>query len=268
MPLPSPTHLIIMPTYNTGPRLLQTVREALEVWSPIWVVVDGSTDGSDLPLDALARDTPHLRILRLASNQGKGAAVLHAATAAAAAGFSHALTMDADGQHPATAVAGFMKTSLATPRALVLGVPQFDDNAPAIRVNGRKICNFWTNFETLWSGIGDSLFGMRVYPLADLVATMTPRRFGRGFDFDPELAVRLCWRGLPLLNIPCPVRYLSVAEGGVSQFRYLRDNTLLTWMHLRLMIEFLIRLPVLAVLAVRRLAGREKFGDDKGRKKG
>jgi len=253
MPHPSSTHLIIIPTYDTGPLLLRTVREALAAWAPVWVVVDGSTDGSDLPLDAIARDDPGLRILRLSPNQGKGAAVLHGAKEAAAAGFTHALAMDADGQHPATAITRFMETSLTNPRALVLGVPQFGDDAPALRVNGRKLCNFWVNVETLWAGIGDSLFGLRVYPIADLIATMDPIRFARRFDFDPELAVRLCWRGLPPLNLPCPVRYPSAAEGGVSQFRYLRDNTLLTWMHMRLITEFFIRLPM---LAVRRLRGK------------
>jgi hypothetical protein len=95
------------------------------------------------------------------------------------------------------------------------------------------------HLETLWAGIGDSLFGFRVYPIAPLVEIMEATRWMRRFDFDAEAAVRLCWRGVRPVNIAVPVRYLSAEEGGVSQFRYLRDNLLLTWMHTRLVLELL-----------------------------
>ena len=101
--------------------------------------------------------------------------------------------------------------------------------------------------ETLWSGINDSLFGLRIYPIADLRAIMEGKGFARRFDFDPEVAVRMCWRGMPTINIPCPVRYFSAEEGGVSQFRYLRDNKLLILMHCRLLAGFLLRFPLLAL---------------------
>jgi hypothetical protein len=93
--------------------------------------------------------------------------------------------------------------------------------------------------------VQDSLFGFRVYPIAPLVRVMERRRWMRRFDFDPEAAVRLVWAGVPPLNLPAPVKYLSAAEGGVSHFKYLRDNVLLTGMHVRLMVEFVLRLPVL-----------------------
>jgi len=67
----------------------------------------------------------------------------------------------------------------------------------------------------------------------------------RRFDFDPEAAVRLCWQGVPVINRPAPVRYFRREEGGVSHFRYVRDNLLLTWMHTRLFLEFVPRLPLL-----------------------
>ena len=118
-------------------------------------------------------------------------------------------------------------------------------------MRGRRISNWWANLETLWSGIGDSLFGFRVYPVRPLLEVMRARRWMRRFDFDPEAAVRLAWLGLPLVNIPAPVRYLRPEEGGVSHFRYGRDNALLTWMHVRLMLGFLARLPLLAWRRVR-----------------
>jgi hypothetical protein len=93
--------------------------------------------------------------------------------------------------------------------------------------------------------VRDSLFGFRVYPIAPLIVVMQSRHFMRRFDFDPEAAVRLVWAGVPPLNLPAPVRYLTPAEGGVSHFNYLRDNVLLTGMHVRLMVEFVLRLPQL-----------------------
>jgi len=247
----SRSHLVLIPSYNTGPQVYETVRAARAHWAPVWVVVDGSTDGTREGLEGMARGDPQLRVLALARNSGKGAALLHALGEAAAAGFTHALTMDADGQHPPESIPAFMQASMRAPGALVLGVPQFDASAPALRVKGRRISNWWANLETLWAGIGDSLFGFRVYPLQPLLEVMRGRRWMRRFDFDPEAAVRLVWRGLAPLNLPAPVRYLRPEEGGVSHFHYWRDNALLTWMHVRLMVGFVLRLPRLALRRLR-----------------
>jgi glycosyltransferase involved in cell wall biosynthesis len=214
-------------------------------------VVDGSTDGSEAPLLEAARQDPGLELLLLPRNAGKGAAVLHGLRAAARRGFTHALVMDADGQHPAEAIPRFMAASRAAPGAMILGLPVFGPEAPQLRVKGRRVSNWWANLETLWAGIGDSLFGFRVYPIAPLIEVMAASRWMRRFDFDPEAAVRLAWRGVPPVNLPAPVRYLSVAEGGVSHFRYGRDNTLLTWMHARLVLGMLARLPRLALRRLR-----------------
>jgi glycosyltransferase involved in cell wall biosynthesis len=243
MPHSSSTHLVIIPSYNPGPKLLDTVRAARAQWAPVWVVVDGSTDDSVAALTALAASDPALRIIVLPVNRGKGAAVLEGITQAAEAGFSHALTMDSDGQHPAALIPAFMAASQAEPAAMVLGKPVFAADAPALRVNGRKVSNGWANLETLWMGIGDSLYGFRVYPIAPLRRIMLANRFMRRFDFDPEAVVRLCWAGVRPINIDAPVLYFRAAEGGVSHFRYLRDNSLLTWMHTRLFLGFLLRLP-------------------------
>jgi hypothetical protein len=155
--------------------------------------------------------------------------------------FTHALTMDGDGQHPAPSIPAFMAASADAPDAMVLGRPIFDDSAPNIRVQGRKISNWWTNLETLGAGIGDALFGFRVYPIAPLVEIMQATRWMRRFDFDTEAVVRLAWRGVRPINLDAPVTYLDPEKGGVSHFRYGRDNCLLTWMHTRLVIEFLLR---------------------------
>lgn len=253
MSTPSRTHLILIPSYNTGGKVLQTVWEAKRVWQPVWVVVDGSTDGTLQALRALARDDPDLKVLALPHNRGKGAAVLHGLREADAAGYTHAMTMDADGQHPTDKIREFMAASQANPGALILGQPVFDASAPRVRVYGRKLSNWCADLETLGAGIGDSLFGFRVYPVQPLREIMEGQPWMRGFDFDAEAAVRLYWRGARPIRIAAPVRYFRPEEGGVSHFNYLRDNALLTWMHIRLILESLLRLPL---LLRRRLAGR------------
>ncbi len=241
----SSTHLVLIPSYNTGDMVFSTVREARRFWSPVWVVVDGSTDGTGEKLKALADTDPGLRVIVLPRNQGKGAAILHGLHEAISAGFTHVLTMDADGQHPPDKIPEFMAASQKDSKALVLGLPVFDERAPAARVRGRKISNWWANLETLWQGIGDSLFGFRVYPAHLLARVMEQSHWMRRFDFDPEAAVRLCWSGARPVNIPAPVKYFRPEEGGVSHFNYLRDNVLLTSMHIRLFAGFLLRLPLL-----------------------
>lgn len=242
---PSTTHLVLIPSYNPGAKVRETVSAARQHWNPVWMVIDGSTDGTTEELLAMAACDAGLRVIVLPRNQGKGAAVLHGLDQAAAAGFSHALTMDSDGQHPAHHIPSFMAESAAQPAAMILGVPVFDASAPGLRVKGRRISNWWANLETLWAGIGDSLFGFRVYPISALRRVMHGQPWMRHFDFDPEAVVRLCWRGVKPVNLPAPVCYFRPEEGGVSHFRYLRDNVLLTWMHARLFTGFVLRLPVL-----------------------
>ena len=252
----SRSHLVLIPSYNTGPQVYATVQAARAQWNPVWVVTDGSTDGTPAGLRAMAASDPGLRLIELPVNAGKGAAVLHGLQAAHAAGFTHALTMDSDGQHPAALIPEFMQTSLRHPETMVLGRPVFDASAPLLRVRGRRISNGWTNLETLGAGIDDSLYGFRVYPIDALVAVMRRQPWMRRFDFDTEAVVRLAWRGVKPLNVDAPVKYLSAEEGGVSHFRYGRDNVLLTWMHTRLMLEFVLRLPL---LVGRRLTSQPPF---------
>lgn len=253
---PSKTHLVLIPSYNTGDKLFETVAQARAQWSPVWVVIDGSTDGTAQRMQSLAREDDGLRVMVLPRNQGKGAAVLHGLEAAQTQGFSHALAMDADGQHPASLIPSFMQASINRADCMVLGRPIFDASAPLLRVRGRRVSNGWTQIETLGAGVADSLYGFRVYPVAALVKVMRGQPWMRRFDFDTEAVVRLVWRGIKPVNLDAPVKYLSASEGGVSHFKYGRDNLLLTWMHLRLMVEFLVRLPWLMVL---RLARRAPF---------
>jgi glycosyltransferase involved in cell wall biosynthesis len=252
MPAVSRTHLVLIPSFDTGERLFSTVSAARAAWNPVWVVIDGSTDGTGERLQAIAESDPGLQVWLLPSNQGKGAAVLHGLVEAQRAGFTHALTMDSDGQHPAELIPAFMQASQARPDAMVLGRPVFDASAPLLRVRGRRVSNGWTQLETLFAGIGDSLYGFRVYPVAALVDIMQAQPWMRRFDFDTEAVVRLAWRGVKPINLDAPVKYLTEEEGGISHFRYGRDNLLLSWMHTRLMLEFVARLPGLLWRRLRR----------------
>ncbi len=238
---PSASHLVLLPSYNTGPRLERVVLEALACWQPVLVVIDGSTDGAGEAMRTLAARTPGLSVLELPHNSGKGAAVLAGAAWAVERGFTHALVMDADGQHPAQSIVEFMSLSERVPDALVLGRPLFPANIPPERLHGRKISVGMVRLEILGGGIDDPLFGFRVYPLRPLLGAFARRRSGRRYDFDTEAAVRLVWEGTPPLNVPAPVRYFSRQEGGVSHFHYVRDNARLVWMHTQLMTELLLR---------------------------
>jgi glycosyltransferase involved in cell wall biosynthesis len=241
----STTHVVVIPSYDTGAKVYETVHAARAQWQPVFVVVDGSRDGTAEGLQQMAGADPGLRVWVLPRNQGKGAAVLRGLDEARAAGFTHALTMDADGQHPADLIPSFMQASRERPDAMILGRPVFDASAPLLRVRGRRVSNWWTNLETVGAGVADSLYGFRVYPIDALLAVMRGQHWMRRFDFDTEAVVRLAWRGVKPINRDAPVKYLSAEEGGVSHFRYGRDNALLTWMHTRLMIGFVLRLPLL-----------------------
>ena len=229
----SRTHFVLIPSYNSGRFLAGTIAAARACWAPVWVVIDGSTDGSADAAEAMAVTDPGLRVLRSPANRGKGEAVRIGMRAAAPLGFTHALVMDADGQHPADRIPAFMAASLAMPEALVMGRPAFGADAPWLRVASRRICNGLAAVETL-RRVGDTLFGFRVYPLASLLDVMQASSGMHGFDFDPEAVIRLAWRGLPLVHLPAPVRYIDRQQGGISHFRYLRDNLLLAGMHIRL----------------------------------
>lgn len=237
---PSTTHLVLIPSYNPGPRLMATVASVLGHWSPVWIVDDGSTDESTAAARTLAARDPRVRLIVRERNGGKGAAVATGVAAALAAGFTHVLTLDADGQHPVDHIGPFMAASQAEPAALVLGRPVFGPEVPLERLHGRKLSVGLARLEILGPGIDDPLFGFRVYPAAPLQRALASTRRARGFDFDPEVAVRMFWAGVPTVNLPAPCRYFSKGEGGVSHFNYLRDNLKLIWLHTRLLTQLLL----------------------------
>ena len=233
---------MLLPSYNSGSNLLPTLRAALRFWPDVWVVIDGSTDASARESLKLAATHPGLRVIVRPENGGKGSAVLEGMRQALGTGFTHALVMDADGQHPADRIPQFMQLAENHSDTLILGVPQFGPEAPKSRIYGRKAGNAFTALETLWGGIDDSLFGFRVYPIEATVRLMNEISSARGYDFDTEIAVRLYWQGFRTINVPVPVRYPSKDQGGCSYFHYVRDNLLLVRTHTTLLLGMIPRL--------------------------
>ena len=234
---------VLIPSYNSGPLLEQTLRGVLGQWTPVIVVLDGSDDGSGDFLNGMTPGDGALHVVRRERNGGKGAAILSGLELADQLGMTHAVVFDADGQHAAEDIPRFMDACHSHPEAMILGLPVFGPDAPAVRLWGRKFANWWTNLETLWGGIGDSLFGFRIYPVGRSLGILRGIRNGRGFDVDTQLVVRLFWEGVPPLNIPTRVRYLSPTSGGVTHFNYLRDNILLVRVHTGFVFRSLLLWP-------------------------
>jgi glycosyltransferase involved in cell wall biosynthesis len=237
----STDHVVLIPSYNTGPRLFETIAAVRRCGLPVIAVIDGSSDGTGERLVRLAAGDPALFARVLPDNRGKGAAILHGLRLARTHGFTHALTVDADGQHSTAHIGTLIELSLAHPDCMILGQPLFDASAPRIRIFGHRIANFCTNRLTPRGAIADSLFGFRVYPINPLIETFANTTGMRRFDFDSEAAIRLHWLGVHAINVVTPVRYFRRDEGGVSHFKYLRDNLLLTAMYCRLSVALLRR---------------------------
>lgn len=214
---------------------------------PCVLVDDGSGPACAQVLQALAqRDGVHL--IRLPVNQGKGGAVMAGFQEAAQRGYSHALQVDADGQHDLSDLARFLQLSHQHPEALVCGYPQYDASVPKGRLYARYLTHVWVWINTLSLQIRDSMCGFRIYPLKPVLRLIDAVHLGRRMDFDTEILVRLFWRGQPMLWLPIRVHYPA---DGRSHFRLLHDNALISKMHAKLFFGMLLRLPVLLWRKVR-----------------
>lgn len=230
--------VVLIPSYNTGAVLLPTLKDALSSTSvPIWLVIDGSTDGSEAAAQELSTSEPRLKVIVKPENAGKGAAVRTGLQQALAEGYTHALVMDADGQHPAECIDQFFEYAEERPEAMVLGQPVFDENVPLERLYGRKLSVWMVQFEVGGRQVGDPLYGFRVYPIQPLLKVMDKRGRSDRYDFDPEVAVRLSWMGVPTVKVPAPVKYISREHGGISHFHYIRDNVRFVCLHIRLAVQ-------------------------------
>ncbi len=233
----TPRYCVLIPTFDNPGTLEQVVTEARRYVEDVLVVDDGSGPEARRVAQGLADRSLAMVVFRQ-MNGGKGAAVRTGLSAARERGYTHAIQVDADGQHDTEDLPRFVEASNADPAALVLGRPVFDESAPKSRLYARRISIFWCAVETMGRRVGDPLCGFRVYPIAE---TLAQGAVGEAMDFDPEIAVRLAWAGLPIHHVDTRVRYLSRQEGGISHFRPWRDTFSISVMHARLCITGLVR---------------------------
>ncbi len=242
---------MIVPVYDHHAALPHLVDALKATGLTCWLIDDGSHAPCAQMIERLAAENSQwLRRLRLESNQGKGAAVFAGLRAAHAAGFTHAVQIDADLQHDPAHIAEFVAAAERRPDAVINGVPQYDASVPAIRLHGRRITTVLVWLNTLSLQIADAMCGFRLYPISAAIAVDDQVRIGHRMEFDTDIIVRLFWAGTPVVNLPTPVTY---PVDGVSHFRMLRDNLRITGLHFRLFGGMLMRLPS---LLPRRLAGK------------
>ena len=229
----------LIPVYNHGRTVAAVARGLRAQGLPCVLIDDGSEPDCAAVLDALARE-PGMHLVRRSANGGKGMAMLDGFRAADKLGYSHALQIDADGQHDAGDIPRFVQRAQEHPEAVICGVPIYDDSVPKARLYGRYLTHVWVWINTLSLSIIDSMCGFRVYPLPATLAVIDRERIGSRMDFDTEILVRMYWRGVAVVNEKTRVRY---PEDGVSHFRPWQDNVAISKMHARLFFGMLWRLP-------------------------
>lgn len=233
---------IVVPVYNHARQAQVLVQRLAELGQPVILVNDGSGPADTEILRGLSNAHDAVSLVERRDNGGKGAAVKSGLKEAYRRGFTHALQIDADGQHDVGDIPKFLALAKCHPEAVVTGEPLYDESIPRGRLFARYLTHFWVWVETLSFTIRDSMCGFRVYPLQPVVDLLEGSRLGDRMDFDPEVLVRLSWRGIRIVSLPTRVIY---PENGLSHFRLFEDNLLITRMHIRLVLGMLWRLPVL-----------------------
>ena len=229
---------VVIPCYNHGATMAGVLARLQPFELPCIIVDDGSEPETKQCLAQLTGVT----LIELKTNQGKGAAVITGLKAALKAGFTHAIQLDADGQHCIEDVPRFLDEARAHPESLISGTPIYDDSVPKSRLYGRYVTHVWVWIETLSLSLKDSMCGFRVYPLAATLAVIEKYRPGKRMDFDTEIMVRLYWAGTDSRFLGTRVIY---PPDGLSHFDALRDNLRISWMHTRLFFGMLPRIPAL-----------------------
>lgn len=233
---------IVIPNYNHSSGFAGWVERIVAHGLDIIVVNDGSNAKTTTLLQQLDEAHSALEVLHLPINGGKGKAVMTGLRHAAARGFTHALQVDADGQHDLADLPRFLQLGRENPAAMVCGQPLFDESVPSHRKFSRYITHFWVWVETLGFSIRDSMCGYRLYPLAETLQVLDKYRLGERMDFDIEVLVKMYWENVDMLWLPTRVKY---PEGGLSNFRLWEDNWLISKMHTRLFFGMLPRIPSL-----------------------
>ena len=249
----------LVPVYNHPDTIAAVSDELAKLGLPVLLVDDGSDADCATTLDRLATQGHHL--LRLPHNRGKGAAVRAGLAEAQRLGYSHALQVDADGQHASEDLPAFLERLAISPNTLLIGYPRYDASVPKARLYGRYATHIWVWINTLSLEIRDTMCGVRLYPLAALNRLLARHSCGERMTFDTEVVVRWYWAEGSIGNLPVGVHY---PPGGISHYAMWRDNRQITAMHTRLFFGMLWRSPALLV----RLARRLRHGTDQNADRG
>jgi glycosyltransferase involved in cell wall biosynthesis len=242
---------LLIAIYNNSGTIAAVVEALAPLKLSCLIVDDGSDEETRMVLDGLAAAFPWVRVERRSRNGGRGAALRTGYRLAVRLGFTHAIQIDADGQHAAGDVPVFLEASRCHPDALVLGIPIFDRDTPRGRRYGDWISRFWVWLETCSLAIRDPLCGFRCVPLEATSRLLERVRCGDHMDFDPEIAVRLVWEGVPVVSVPTRIRYPA---DGISHFHMFRDNVRISWLHTRLFLGMFPRSPRLLARRFRSMA--------------
>ena len=240
---------IVIPCYDHGATIARLVAALAGYGLPVYIVDDGSGAATQAELARVRAQFPLVRLSRLPVNSGKGAAVALAMRHALADGMTHALQIDADGQHDPADAARFLERARQRPDAVICGQAQFDGSVPMARFYGRYLTHACVWLETLSFDIRDSMCGFRLYPLAALRPLLDAEALPPRMDYDTAVLVRLHWRGVPVEQLRTRVVY---PPGGLSHFRMLRDNLRLVRMYALLIAGMLLRAPLLLARRLRR----------------
>jgi len=236
---------VIIPVYNHEAAIVKVVEQLKPLGIFCILVNDGSSDECSRVLQGIAeQQSGWLKLYERENNGGKGAAVIDGFKLAIAKGFSHAIQIDADGQHKLDDISCFVNASEQYPERLIIGKPRFDASVPKKRLYGRQFTNLWVWINTLSFSIADGMCGFRCYPLNAVDELLKSVRLGQRMDFDIDIVVRLYWQGLDIVNIATDVRY---PVDGISHFKMLQDNLLISGKHAKLFFGMLCRFPKLIV---------------------
>ncbi|MBE3287637.1 MULTISPECIES: glycosyltransferase [Enterobacter] len=231
---------VLIPCYNHGAMIASVLSRLAPFGLPCLVVDDGSEAITRQELERLAAEQPQMTLIRLGQNAGKGAAVIRGLEECARVGYTHAVQVDADGQHAIEDIPKLLALAERHPDALISGQPIYDDSIPRSRLYGRWVTHVWVWIETLSLQLKDSMCGFRVYPVSPTLRLAARETLGKRMDFDTEVMVRLYWQGNTSVFLPTRVTY---PQDGLSHFDALKDNVRISLMHTRLFFGMLPRIP-------------------------
>ena len=231
---------LLAPVYNHGRSLVMIADQLRAIALPCILVNDGSNAATRDELQRIGQSHAGIEVLHHDRNRGKGAACITGLRHARSRGYTHVVQVDADGQHDLADLPAFVDAAREHPTRFIMGEPVFDASIPKHRYYGRYLTHVLVWIECLSTALKDTMCGYRVYPLESVTKILDRHRVGQRMDFDPEIAVRLYWEGVQPMAIPTKVVYRPDA---VSHFRMFRDNVLISWMHTRLLLGMVPRIP-------------------------